>query len=127
LTDTILSAVLHLAREGGPFGSALTQAGDARSAVARALATIDSDVRGATAPAHGGSGRLEALLQARLLEGLKRGDVPADLDIGDLAAFYTSVAVSLVVEVLGDGAPETLNAIRRVAMRILPEAVLAAP
>jgi hypothetical protein len=127
LTDVILSAVRHLAREGGPFASALIQTGDARSAIARALTAIDGDVEGATAPGHGGSGRLEALLQARLLVGLKRGDVPADLDIGDLATFYTSVAVSLVVEALGDGGPEKLNAIRRIALRILPEAALAAP
>jgi hypothetical protein len=127
LTDAIFSAVHHLVREDGPFVSALAQAQDAWTAIARALQTIEADVPPPQQCGAGGVRRLEALLHARLLDGQKRGDVAADLDIGDLSAFYANVAVSLVVEALSGGDAERLAAIRRVAMRILPHsaAVLA--
>jgi hypothetical protein len=127
LTNMILSAVRHLAREGGPFALALKQPGDVRSAIAGALAAIDGDVGGVGAPGQDSSRQLEMLLRARLIEGLKHGDVPADLDIEDLAAFYTGVTVSLAVEALGDGAPRTLSSIRRIALAILPERAHGAP
>lgn len=120
LTDVILSAVHHLVREDGPFVSALAQTQDASTAIAGALEIIEADVRPSSQREEGGVRRLEALLHARLLDGLKRGDVAADLDISDLSAFYANVVVSLVVEALSGGDPERLAAIRRVAMRILP-------
>jgi hypothetical protein len=67
----------------------------------------------------GGVRRLEALLHARLLAGLKRGEVAANLDVGDLAAFYATVVVSLVAEALRGGDAERLATIRQVAMGIL--------
>jgi hypothetical protein len=120
LTDLILSAVHHLVREDGPFVSALALTPDASTAIARALETIETDVRPSSRREEGGVRRLEALLHARLLDGVKRGDVTSDLDIGDLSAFYANVAVSLVVEALNGGNVKRLAAIRRVAMRILP-------
>jgi len=126
LTDTILCAVHHLVREDGPFVSALAQTQDTSTAVARALETIDADLRPSPQSPEGGVGRLEALLHARLLDGRKRGDVAADLDIGDLAAFYANVAVSLVVEALSGGDADRLAAIRRVAMKILPRSAAVA-
>jgi hypothetical protein len=124
LTDAILSAVHHLVREEGPFVSALAQASDASTAIARALETIQADVRLSHQREEGRVRRLEALLHARLLDGMKRGDVAADLDIGDLSAFYANVAVSLVVEALNGGDVKRLAAIRRVAMRILPRSAV---
>ena len=125
LTDVIVSAVHHLVREDGPFVSALANAPDASTSIARALETIETDVRPSSRPEQGGVRRLEALLHERLLEGLRRGDVAADVDIGDLSVFYANVAVSLVVEALNGGDAERLSAIRRVAMKILPRRAVA--
>jgi hypothetical protein len=47
--------------------------------------------------------------------------VPVDVDIGDLSVFFANIAVSLIVEALGGGDAERLAAIRRVAMKILPQ------
>lgn len=125
LTDVILSAVHHLVREDGPFVSALAQTQDASRAIARALETIEADVRPSSRREEGGVRRLQALFHARLLDGLRRGDPPAEADIGDLSVFYANVAVSLIVEALGGGDAERLAAIRRVAMRILPQSAAA--
>jgi hypothetical protein len=125
LTDAIFSAVDHLVRDGAPFASALAGPGDARTAIARALETIDGDLPVGTPGNHGVTDRLEALLLGRLVGGLKRGDVPAGIDVSELAVFYTGVAVSLVVEALSGAEPRRLAAIRRVALRLLPEPALA--
>lgn len=101
--------------------SALAQGQDASTAITRALETVEADVRPSSQRNEGGVRRLEALLHARLLDGRKHGDVAADLDIGDLSAFYANVVVSLVVEALSGCDAERLAAIRRVAMRILPQ------
>jgi hypothetical protein len=127
LTDAILAAVDHLVREGGPFASALAGPGDARTAIARAFETIDGVFEGGIPPGHGGTAWLEALLQARLIAGLKRGDVPAEIDVGDLAVLYTGVAVSLVAGTLDGAAPGKLAAIRQVALKLLPEPIFTAP
>ena len=124
MTDVILSAVHHLARENGPFVSALAQTRDTSTAIARALETIEADVRPSAQCEEGVVGRLEALIHARLLDGLECGDVAADLDIGDLSAFYANVVVSLVVEALSGGDAERLAAIRRVATSILPRSAV---
>jgi hypothetical protein len=124
LTDAIFSAVDYLVRDGAPFASALAGPGGARAAIARALETIDGDILTGTTVNHGVTGRLEALLRARLVSGLKRGDVPADIDVGELAVFYTGVAVSLVVEALSGADPGKLATVRRVALTLLPELVL---
>jgi hypothetical protein len=121
LTDRILSAVHHLVREDGPFVSALARTQDASTAIAQALETIEADVRPSSQPEEGAVRRLEALLHARLLDGLRRGDVPEDIDIGDLSVFYANVAVSLIVEALDGGDAARLAAIRRVAMKVLPQ------
>jgi hypothetical protein len=121
LTDVIYAAVDHLVREDGPFVAALAWTQDASTAIARALETIGGDVQPTPGRREGGLRRLEALLHARLLDGLRRGDVAADVDIGDLSVFYANVAVSLIVEALGDGDAERLAAIRRIAMTILPQ------
>jgi hypothetical protein len=117
--------VHHLVREGGSFTAALTQADNARAAIAQALKAIDSDVPGMTEGAPGATGRLEALLLARLVEGQKHGDVPQYLDVSELAAFYTSVAVSLVVSALEGGGQAKASVIRRVALQLLPQPALA--
>jgi hypothetical protein len=127
LTDAILAAVGHLVREGGPFVSALAGPGDARAAIARAFETIDGALDGRVAAGHSGSAWLEALLQARLIEGLKRGDVPAEIDIGELAVLYTGVAVGLVAETLDGAEPGKLEAIRQVALKLLAEPITKAP
>lgn len=124
MTDTILSAVRHLVREDGPFVSALAQTQDTSTAIAQALEVIEDDVRPSSQCKEGGLGRLEALLRARLLEGLHRGDVAVDLDVGDLSAFYANVVVSLVVEALAGGGAERRAAIRRVAMKILAQSAV---
>lgn len=121
MTDPILSAVHHLVREDGPFVSALAQTRDASTAIARALETIEVDVRPSPQREEGGIRRLEALLHARLLDGQQRGDVTGEVDIGDLSAFYANIAVSLVVEALNGRDAERLAAIRRVGMSILPQ------
>lgn len=100
--------------------SALAQTQDAPTAIARALETIAADARPSSQCGEGGVRRLEALLYARLRDGLERGNVTTDLDIGDLSAFYATVVVSLVVEALSGVDAERLAVIRRVAMRILP-------
>jgi hypothetical protein len=110
-----------LVREDGAFVSALARTQDASTAIAQALETIAADVQPSSQREEGGVRRLEALLHARLLDGLKQGDVPADVDIGDLSTFYANVAVSLVVEVLSGGDVDRLAAIRRVAMKVLPK------
>lgn len=106
-------------REDGPFTAALAQTQDASAAIARALETIEADVRPSSQCGKGAVDRLEALLHARLLDGLKRGDVATDLDISHLSAFFANVVVSLVGETLSGGDPERLAAIRRVALRVL--------
>jgi len=121
VTDAILSAVHHLVRKDGPFVSALGETRDTSTAIARALEIVEIDIRPSLQHEEGGVRHLEALIHARLLEGLKRGDVAGDVDIADLSAFYANVVVSLVVEALSGGDAERLAAIRRVAMRVLPQ------
>lgn len=89
-------------------------------AIARALETIEADVGPSHQREEGGVHRLEALLHARLLDGVERGEVAADVDIGDLSAFYANIVVSLVAEALNGGGAGRLAAIRRVAMNVLP-------
>lgn len=124
MVDVVLSAVHHLVREDGPFVTALAQTRDTSTAIARALETIEADVRPSSQHGEGAIPRLETLLRARLLAGLRRGDLASDAQIDDLSAFYANVAVSLLVEALSGGEPERLSAIRRVAMRIITQSAV---
>jgi hypothetical protein len=125
LTDSILSAVHELVREDGPFVSALARTRDTATAIARALETIAADVRASSRLDGDGVRRLEALLHARLADGVKRGEIGPDQDIGDLAAFYANVVAGLVAEAFAGGDEERLAALPRVAMGVLPRTELA--
>jgi hypothetical protein len=122
MSSSILSAAVQtLIRDDSRFVTALQSGGSVAAAIARALETIDGDaVRSLQDGASAGVGALEALFRRRLDNARIRGELPDLPETEDLAAFYASVVLGLLGELLSGSSERTLSAIRRSAMKVLP-------
>jgi hypothetical protein len=117
----LFAAVEALVRDGSLFVAALNARGNIHSAVEAALATVTAD--SITGIADGSSkavGVLEELFRSRLRAAHAAGELPSGQEADELAAFYACVVLGLLGELLSDSQPNTLDAIRRSAIKALP-------
>jgi hypothetical protein len=120
-SNTLFAAVQALVRDDSRFVMALNSADSIHAAIAGALETVDADaVSNLTDGTSAAVGTLEALFRRRLHGAHLAVELPTLRETDDLAAFYASVVLGLLVELLSDGSPRTLAAIRRSAMKVLP-------
>ena len=121
-SSTLFAAVQALIRDDSCFVTALQSGGSVAAAIAGALETVDRDaVRGLQDGASAAVGALEALFRRRLDDARIRGELPDLPETKDLAAFYASVVLGLLGELLSGSSERTLSAIRRSAMKVLPQ------
>ena len=99
----------------------LNARGDIHSVVAAALATVSADsVKGLADGSSNAVSVLEGLFRTRLRAACAGGELPSGQEADELTAFYASVVLGLLGEVLSYSQPNTLDAIRRSAIRALP-------
>ena len=121
MSDTFLETLHALLNDNGRFVLALRHADSGRAAIAGALDAVDADVRrGPGADASGAVGGLEALLRRRLQAAHLAGELLGGTNVEELAGFYASIVIGLLAAAMDGGTPRTLDATRRMAMRLWP-------
>ena len=104
------ATVVEFTRKSHPPGCMISLAG---THLPPELASIRETMAGHRAKA-------EDMMAQRLRKGVEDGDLPPDVDVPALAAFYSAVTRGMAVQARDGGSPQKLKAIAGVAMQAWP-------